>query len=189
MVADDRSAAALELLRAHALDRVPHSAEDLLAHLQGTCALLRAWGAREALALAGLCHSVFGTEMFGGDALPTSLRDDLSARIGAEAARLVWLFGVIDRRSFTAAARGQGRPRARRSGELLELDERDLADLAELYAANAVEQLPRLPLICALVERELLKPCVGLLSPAASEALATVGSADEEDDPLFEDDP
>ncbi|MCA9659471.1 MAG: hypothetical protein KC486_14085 [Myxococcales bacterium] len=188
MVADERSAAALELLRAHALDRVPHSAEDLLAHLQGTYALLRAWGAREALALAGLSHSVFGTEMFGGEALPASLREALRARIGDEAARLVWLFGVIERRSFTAAARGQGPARARLTGAVLELEDRDLADLAELYAANAVEQLPRLPRICALVERELLSPCAALLSPAASEALATVESADE-DDVLFDDEP
>ncbi|MEZ4450575.1 MAG: hypothetical protein R3B09_13930 [Nannocystaceae bacterium] len=162
----------------HARERVAHSSADLLAHLEGTYALLRAWGAREAVALAGLCHSVFGTEMFGGDALPEDLRGELAAVIGGEAARLVWLFGVIDRASFTAAVRGEGPAIDRRGGADLELSAADLADLAEIYAANAVEQIPRLPGIVAVVERALLGPCAALLSPAAREALAAVRSDD-----------
>lgn len=165
---------ARDFLRAHALDRVPHSAGDLLAHLDGTRALLSAWGAREALCLAGLFHSVYGTEMFGGAALPAALRDEARRRIGDEAERLAWLFGVLDRASFTRAVRGDGPALDRRSGAALAVTREELADLANLYVANAVEQVPRLPEICAIVERSLLEPCVGLLLPGAATALAAM---------------
>ena len=175
---DDSAAAVIDFLRAHALARVPHSAADLLAHLRGTAALLRRWGARDPVVLAGLCHSVFGTEMYGGEALPEGLRGSLAALIGDEAARLCWLFGVIERASFGAAVRGEGPAIERRCGVRIEVSEEELAELAEIYAANAVEQIPRLPEVCAVVERSLLAPCADLLSPAAAAAVAAMRGED-----------
>ena len=175
---DDSAAAVIDFLRAHALARVPHSAADLLAHLRGTAALLRRWGARDPVVLAGLCHSVFGTEMYGGEALPEGLRGSLAALIGDEAARLCWLFGVIERASFGAAVRGEGPAIDRRCGVRIEVSEEELAELAEIYAANAVEQIPRLPEVCAVVERSLLAPGADLLSPAAAAAVAAMRGED-----------
>lgn len=166
----------LAFLDGLSLARRQHSGADLAAHLIGTRALLRSWGAREPLCQAGLFHSVFGTEMFPVEAPPTTLRAEVRALIGAEAERLAWLFGQVDRASFTHQVTGAGPCVSRHSRAPLELSDLDLADLANLYTANAVEQLPRLPEICAVVERALIAPCDALLLPAARTALATVRS-------------
>ena len=169
-------APALAFLEGLAVARRRHSGADLAAHLVGTQALLHSWGARGPLCRAGLFHSVFGTEMFPVELPPDTLRAEVRDMIGAEAERLAWLFGQIDRESFTRQVTGAGPCLSRSSGEPLDLSALDLADLANLYTANAVEQLPRFPEICAVVERALIAPCDALLLPAARTALAAVRS-------------
>lgn len=63
-----------EQLAFHGAGDVAHSTEDLLAHLQGTEALLVSFGAREQVCTAGLIHSVYGTESFQTAVLPLGLR-------------------------------------------------------------------------------------------------------------------
>ncbi len=173
--------AALAFLRRHRLDSTAHSGGSLLDHLVGTHALLTAWGARPALCAAGLMHSVFGTESFAGPDIAPGLRDEVRAQIGAEAAHIVWLFGVVERASFERAVNGAGGCVHRVTGAEIAVTPDDLRDLANLYTANSVEQLPRLPWVCTLVERARLAPCRPYLLPAAWPALAAIREEDTDD--------
>lgn len=163
---------AIALLRAHGVDRVSHSEENLLSHLVGTRTLLLSWGARPELAWAGLFHSVFTTESFDATSCPPELRERIGAIFGMEVLSLIERFGAISRASLVCAATGTGVCLDHRSGEALEVDAETITSLLELHAANAVEQLDRLPPICAVMERERLVPCADLLSKPAWAALS-----------------
>jgi hypothetical protein len=74
---------------------VPHGQRSLLEHLIGTCRLLEEHKERDAVCLAGLCHSIYGTNLFKHVTLESETgREMLRAEIGAEAENLVWLFST-----------------------------------------------------------------------------------------------
>ncbi len=141
-----------ELLRHFHADQIEHSGGSLLAHLAGTAALLESWGAPTALCRAGHFHSIYGTEALTEVAasLDASTRDLVRAQLGAEAERLVYLFGTLTRDSLyrTASALLAGRTAAtatdRRDHAQVSLDAETCAALLQLAAANWLEQLPRL---------------------------------------------
>ncbi|GAX76728.1 hypothetical protein CEUSTIGMA_g4175.t1 [Chlamydomonas eustigma] len=66
-------------------------------HLLGVQAVLRHWGAHEAISKAGLFHSIYGTEGFQGFKLPFTYRSRIRELIGERSERLVWRFCVVDR--------------------------------------------------------------------------------------------
>jgi hypothetical protein len=174
-------AGALELLRSYGVDRIDHSGRDLLSHLVGTRALLLDWGASPTLGWAGLFHSLFTTEMFDGICCPPQLRDAITANFGAEVMTLVELFGRTSRASLVRAAAGAGPCLDHHTGEAVDVSPEQLRDLFEIHAANAVEQLPHLPEICAVIERERLSASAHLMSDQAWRALSAV--ADRADPP------
>jgi len=102
-------------LRAHT-KQIRHSGRDFFEHLKGTHDLLRDWGNPEYLCLAGLFHSIYGTQFFKHKTLSLEQRDALIDLIGVKAEALAYLFCTQDRRKFT-------------DGELLEIE-----------AANLIEQ-------------------------------------------------
>jgi hypothetical protein len=68
-------------------------------HLQGVQAILRNWGANEAVCIAGLFHSIYGTEAYQGFKLPLTFRTKMRELIGKRAERIVWVFCMVDRQS------------------------------------------------------------------------------------------
>jgi hypothetical protein len=94
--AGGRAAAEAYLRRLGAAD-VPHLTTDLLTHLLGTEAILRAWGAPVDVQLAGLCHALYGTDGFPHPLVGPDARADAAAVIGAEAEALVHLYASCDR--------------------------------------------------------------------------------------------
>jgi SM-20-related protein len=136
------------LLQELGLDRVPHSGRDFFTHLSGTHALLRAWDNPEAVCLAGLFHSIYGTAHFRHKAFSIEQRHVIRALIGAEAELLAYVFCVAERpKDFLAlidAAAGTG------SGQIelmdhhtnvpLRLARNQLDMLLEIEAANLIEQ-------------------------------------------------
>ena len=72
-------------------------------HLLGVQSVLRGWGADEAVADAGLFHSIYGTEGFQGFKLPLSKRSAIRNLIGLRADHLVWIFCMVDRRTVDAS--------------------------------------------------------------------------------------
>ena len=145
-----RFESAIALLRSVQCEAIGHSRGALLDHLIGTYELLKEWGAAESVCLAGLFHSVYGTETFRGGKDALLPRNIVRSAIGAEAERLAWLFGMKTNRSFWKAVRGlsnggpqEGGPHAlehRVTGERILSSREELVSLISMVMANAIEQ-------------------------------------------------
>ncbi|MFC8275672.1 DUF6817 domain-containing protein [Streptomyces sp. NPDC057271] len=134
--------AARDLLIARGADGMDHPGGTLLAHLDQVEARLTAWGAREALRLAGLCHAFYGTDGFAGHLLPLEGRAVLAAVIGEEAEKLVYFYASCDRDvSYATLGNEDGLFRDRFTGETFRPTERQRRDFAELTAANELDVL------------------------------------------------
>lgn len=118
----------------------PHSGRTLLAHLVGTFDLLRSWESPDYVCVAGMFHSVYGTNSFERSIMALDNRIKLRALIGARAERLVYLFCVAKRplafieglENFTIVDRVTGVKHA--------VTERELIDLLLIEYANLLEQ-------------------------------------------------
>jgi hypothetical protein len=94
---DHRRDRALDLLRRQGAADIEHLGSDLLTHLLGTEAILRAWRADEDVVLAGLCHAAYGTDGFAPHLLELGERGRLADAIGAAAEAAVYRYASCDR--------------------------------------------------------------------------------------------
>lgn len=134
----DRTIAALHALGASGFVHVNGTLER---HLRRTQRLLRRWGSRDALCLAGLYHAVYGTAGITGRLVGLRARKAIADVIGDEAERMVYLYGACDRERF--------HPRIGTPVQYLFADrfadseyaivEAQLRDFCELTAANELE--------------------------------------------------
>lgn len=180
MEIDDAPLAYESFLIQHGATELGHSTEDLLTHLRGTQALLVRWQAPKPLELAGLFHSVYGTESFRQTLLPLTLRPTVQALIGLEAERLAYLFGMMAKSSFyplldllAPEVSGQ-EPWAlvhRMTGERLVITPETFAALCNLTVANWLEQRPRVPPDKQNIRRNEFWKMRPLLLPLARVAL------------------
>jgi hypothetical protein len=131
------------LARLHALgaDAFPHLVGSLADHLQRTERLLRAWGSREALCLAGMYHSVYGTEGLEGRLVSVDARAAIADIVGAEAEALVYRFGACARDVFhpRIGTADELRFADRFAGAEYAIDAQALADFCAMTLANEVE--------------------------------------------------
>lgn len=148
------SASVMALLQTSGAQHTPHSGRTLLGHLHGTYLLLQSWGNTDAVCLAGMFHSIYGTNAFAHQSLLVSQRAELQAAIGAEAEALAWLFCSIDRPFAILQCLQQGDKcnksdvvniKARRNtggqnNAKLTITHRQLQALAEIECANLMEQ-------------------------------------------------
>lgn len=74
-----------------------HPGGTLLAHLRRTHDVLSSWGARPALALAGLAHAAYGTDGFDHGLIDVADRETLAAVVGAEAEEIIYRYGSCER--------------------------------------------------------------------------------------------
>jgi hypothetical protein len=79
-------------------NKTAHSGRTLFEHLKGVHDLLRDWGNDEDVCLAGLYHSIYGTNTFKHQSLHD--RAQLVAMIGEHAEFLVHCFATQDRPLF-----------------------------------------------------------------------------------------
>lgn len=138
---DDRRQAVLAFLHERGAAGVEHLWSDLLSHLLGVEALLRAWGAGEDLALAGLCHAAYGTDGFAPSLLGTDQRDRLAAVAGPAVEAQVYLYASCDRGAVYPRLAGPGPVafRDRFAGADVAVHEAQVAALVDLTLANEVE--------------------------------------------------
>ena len=165
----DREAAALAMLRASPGTRVRHTDATLLDHLQGVHDKLKLWGCREDLCLAGLFHSVYGTEHFRRQTIPIAARPRVAGVIGAAAEEMAFQFCTLDTRAFLAdiesfVAGGGTR------GAL----DAERADLLHIFVANWLEQFPRMRASQRSSHIGFLRRAAALLDPAAAAELEAV---------------
>ncbi|GAA5169747.1 DUF6817 domain-containing protein [Viridibacterium curvum] len=140
-----RLARAIALLQAVGADNHPHThGRSLLGHLVGTAQLLIAWNAPIATVLAGLCHSIYGTNAFRPVSLPRHQRQRLRNAIGPRAEHIVWLFANLRRPATLERAMRSHRTLVRqRSGRTRHCRLDDLQQLFVLECANLADQAPR----------------------------------------------
>lgn len=125
----------------------PHArGRSLSAHLRGTREILRAWRQPRWIQLAGLFHSIYGTEEYEKPVLNFEQRSDLRSLIGRRAERLIYLFAACRKQDIVAAAsaasRSQKRVRipARSGGAQIGVPREDLFALVVVLMANQAEQ-------------------------------------------------
>jgi hypothetical protein len=110
-------------------DDVGHSGRKLFDHLKGTYELLRSWEAPEHVCIAGLFHSIYGTNVFKHQCLLPTLQNRalLQELIGKDAEFLAYVFCTSDRpRAFLEMGWDEASP--------------ELKDLLEIECANLLEQ-------------------------------------------------
>jgi hypothetical protein len=114
--------------------------------LVGTSALAEAWGYPRYLQCAALFHSVYGTAVYRRAVAGAERREEIRAAIGADAERLAFAFGALDRARFGAALAEMTEPAgvtlATRLGEPEVYTPREVVDLVLLAFANEIEQGP-----------------------------------------------
>lgn len=125
-------------LGAGAFDHVNGS---LALHLQGTEALLRRWGNREALCLAGLYHAVYGTDGIQGSLVGIDRRAAIAQVIGSEAESAAYRYGACARAVFhpRIGTSDQLRFADRFTKSEYSITESALRDFCELTLANELE--------------------------------------------------
>jgi hypothetical protein len=97
MMAEQRISTLKNWLSAKGAGETQHSGRTLLEHLSGTWNLMHNAGLRDALCIAGLFHSVYGTNAFRTITVAQQERDTVRNLIGDEAENLAWIFGNIPR--------------------------------------------------------------------------------------------
>ncbi|MCX5384125.1 DUF6817 domain-containing protein [Streptomyces sp. NBC_00083] len=145
------NAQALSLLERAGAAEVEHPGGTLLAHLRRTGDLLASWGARPALATAGLCHALYGTDGFATALAGLERRTEIADAIGAEAEEIVYVYASCDRTTayrelaledglfvdrFTGAHSRPGPGTRRDFAELTAANELDLATVAPGFRAD-----------------------------------------------------
>ena len=145
--------AGIEYLKSIECHTVSHSKRTLLDHLIGTYNLLQGWDASESVCLAGLFHSVYGTEGFHATLAGIPDRKIIVNIIGREAEALAWLFGIRTNQSFWEQVRvliQQPDVSAftlvdRLTEQPVPCTRNQLLDVINLVLANAIDQVQHIP--------------------------------------------
>ena len=118
---------------------VNHSGGTLYEHLVGTYKLLKERGSEEYVCLAGLYHSIYGTQFFKYQT--THDRDTIKATIGEDAENLVWLFCNVDRNKIWDSFEQNNF--CLLNGDTVDMSDQEFNDLYEIIKANRDEQSNR----------------------------------------------
>jgi len=124
---------------------VGHTNGTLRDHLLGTYNILRRWNCSEELCLAGLCHSIYGTESFQKQTISLNKRNEIRELIGEEAEALVYYFGAHVKEHFWNLLDRSDNFEIldRFIGETTFVSFAQISDLVTLTLANWLEQRPR----------------------------------------------
>ncbi|MDX1489074.1 MAG: hypothetical protein R3268_12775 [Acidiferrobacterales bacterium] len=162
-------------LLARGAGEIDHYGRPLLAHLKGTFELLRQWHNPDEVCVAGLFHSVYGTENLTANGLDLSYRAQVQALIGRRSEELALLFCVADRTALlTHNALPPYHVVRHDSGETVPISAQVLSALLEIGSANLVEKIAHLPpAASATLKREvgLFQGMQEFLSAEAGRAL------------------
>lgn len=136
----------LDYLSGLGIEKVPHTQKNYLGHLVAVYRFVKEQGCEEDVCLAGLFHSIYGTESFQGFKLPLESRPELRTMIGDRAERLAYWNCAMLRQSFDDAV-ARGTPpftiTDRITGKPVELTAQDFDDLCRVHLYDWLEQVPR----------------------------------------------
>jgi hypothetical protein len=137
----------MAFLEAHHASTAGHSGRTFLRHLEGTERILRDWGCPQHLQLAGLFHSIYGTNIFTVQSASFGEREVISSLIGPIGEWLAYLFCVTARPDAFFIAKTSKSMRHRYTQMPIAVRDDDLRDLFLLEAANHIEQNMNPPLV------------------------------------------
>ncbi len=123
-------------------DSRSHSSGTLIDHLQKTYELLKLWKNPNYVCLAGLFHSIYGTQIYKKQTLGLEERDIIKNAIGIEAEYLVYLFCIMDRGYFYNNL-GSNKLRSLQDETYISISEKTKRNLCEILVANELEQQKR----------------------------------------------
>lgn len=135
-----------DYLVALGIEKVPHTEKTYLGHLVNVYRLMEAQHCEEDVCVAGMFHSIYGTEKFQGFKLPVDDRPKLREFIGARAERLAYFNCAMDRATFDAVLdqpEGPYRFVDRITKEPIELAKAEFDDLCRVHLYDWLEQAPR----------------------------------------------
>lgn len=145
-----------EYLKQLHTDTTSHSGRTLYDHLCSVEEILKICRCEEAVCLAGLYHSVYGTNIFTH--VTTTDREKIREIIGERAEFLAWIFCNANRPFCWFC----GNHIVLRDGSFVIVDEKTLHDLQMIEGANLLEQKCGADLIATFtakkIEINILKP-------------------------------
>jgi hypothetical protein len=166
------SAAAKTYLENRGAGKIPHVRGSLLDHLSRIEQMLKTWETPEHVQLAGLFHSVFGTDHFKEQVLQQDDMDRVRLLIGDEALRLVTLFSSIDRFTFSSKRLPSGYSALHKDTYTpVPLSREETSGLLHILLANAMDQLSENMYEYTLTEINHYIPFKELFGPRALEEL------------------
>ncbi len=128
------------------VEGIPHTGKTYLGHLVAVYKLMERRGCTEELCLAGLFHSIYGTQLFQGFKLGLDRRGEVRELIGERAERLAYLNCAMDRATLDRSLERAEEPYPvvdRLTGEEVLLSRRDFDDLCRVHLYDWLEQAPR----------------------------------------------
>lgn len=179
--------AARELLAGRGAGTIAHPGGTLLAHLERVRGILTAWGNDPVVQLAGLCHASYGTDGFDTALVELSERDTVAETIGADAERLVYLYGSCERATTYPALSAQPVAfRDRFTGTTVFPDDVALRAFAEITVANELDVTEHNPALAGRIGPWLLRLVADwspLLTPATRAGCAARLSTGDDEPP------
>lgn len=122
-----------------------HSGRSLKEHLIGTYKYLNKWKCRKDLCIAGLCHSIYGTESFNQISISNNERQKVKEIIGSKSETIVFYFGIHVKDHFwkNIEKKRDFRLQNRITNEEFAITKNQLDDMVTLTLANWLEQRPK----------------------------------------------
>jgi len=131
----------LDLLRELSTDESAHGSRTLFEHLKGTHDLLEKWENPKDVRIAGLFHSIYGTEYYRVESADLADRKHIADVIGTRAEELAFLFCTTDRVGFFGEANKHDPVLIdRATKKSVPVGTATLGALIEIEVANYVEQ-------------------------------------------------
>lgn len=126
-------------------DKIPHSKTMFLSHLLSVYTDLKKWDCPEHVVLAGLFHSIYGTEAFQGFALPVERRQEIRDLIGDRAERLAYVNCALTRESLDGSLAEGDAPHLwdRFTEGPLDVTDEEFHDLITMHLCDRLEQVER----------------------------------------------
>ena len=129
----------LNFLNEKGAANISHSNRTLMTHLQGTYDILKQWGMDESVCLAGLFHSVYGTDAFSLQPVARDESQQVVALIGERAEHLVNLYCSVSRKTLFLANKPED-ILFRIDNCKEDISNADMCGLLHIEYANLIEQ-------------------------------------------------
>lgn len=138
----------IELLKTSGFDEISHSNTKMYDHLVNTYKILKKWELQDYICIAGLYHSIYGTQSLKeSNSISDSYRDKFKLILGNDSEKLIWLYTIIDKETFyNLILKDKKVPNFiinRDTLKRISIDEKDKFGLVHLFISNWLEIFSR----------------------------------------------